>query len=131
MLDKQKQGAKQDRRTLKRKFGTVIDLQRKIDAYFKDVQQKATLPTVSGLTLFLGFASTSSTYEYLQSPKYGLTIKKAMLQIQNVLETRLIEGKPPIGLIFALKNRFDWQDKKDIDLTSNGETLGVIALPQR
>lgn len=115
----------------KRKYSDIKALEDKISAYFQDIQIKQSVPTISGLSLYLGFSSVQSLYEYEQTPKFGESIKKARSAIENVLETRLVEGKPPIGLIFALKNRFKWQDKQDVDITSNGETLGIIELPQR
>lgn len=141
-----------------KKYKDIKTLEAKIEAYFKDEDKKAQgqqLPTVtkkgkdkegeetptagllegtytiSGLALYLGFNSTAGLWNYEQSPKYGDAIKRAKYRIENQLERRLQQGKPPIGLIFALKNRFGWQDKRDMDITSGGQTLGVIALPER
>jgi hypothetical protein len=141
-----------------KKYKDIKTLEAKIEAYFKFEDSRAkefsipttkkkpkegqeeetsiTAPTVgtytvSGLALFLGFVSTQSLLEYEQSPKYGAVIKKAKTRIENQMETRLQQGRPPIGLIFALKNRFNWQDKQGMDITSGGQTLGVIALPPR
>ena len=115
----------------KRKYSDVKTLEKQIDAYFESVKETKEIPIISGLSLFLGFGSTQSLMEYEQTPKFGASIKKARHRIESVLEQRLVSGKPPIGLIFALKNRFGWQDKKDLDVTSNGETMGVIQLPQK
>lgn len=115
----------------KRKFETVKALDAAIEAYFKDAESREKIPNLSAMALALGFTSSKALYDYEQTPKYGASIKKARFRLESILEERLIAGKPPIGLIFALKNRFGWQDKKDLDITSGGETLGVIALPQR
>lgn len=115
----------------KRRFETVKALEDKIDAYFKHAQTQEKLPTIAGIAHYLGFLAVGTLYDYEQTPKYGNSIKKARLRIEEMLEERLISGKPPIGLIFALKNRFKWQDKQDLDITSGGETLGVVQLPTR
>lgn len=115
----------------KRKFSDVQALDERIKDYFEVESINNKLPTLSGLTLHLGFSQLNALYEYEQTPKFGKSIKKARLIIENALESALISGKPPIGLIFALKNRFKWQDKQDVDITSGGETIGVIAMPTR
>lgn len=114
-----------------KKWVDIKALQKAIDAYFKSADSREEPYTVSGLTLALGFVDTQSLRDYAHSPKYALIIKKAQTRIENNMETRLLSGKPPIGLIFALKNRFNWQDKQNMDITSGGETLGVVQLPTR
>lgn len=119
----------------KRKYQSVKALDDKILEYFQVVREQTDptyqIPTISGLALHLGFLSSKALYDYEQTPKYGESIKKARLLIEKAIEHRLVGGKPPIGLIFALKNRFGWRDTQAMDITSNGETLGVVQLPQR
>lgn len=114
-----------------RKYNDVKTLQLKIDSYFALIKESREVPTVTGLALHLGFADRRSLFEYGQTAKYGPTVKKARAIIENAIEQRLLTGKPPIGLIFWLKNNAGWNDKQDLDITSNGETLGIVQLPVR
>lgn len=115
----------------KRKYESVQALEMQIQEYYRIAKEREEIPSMSGLAIYLGFYSIQSLLDYEKTPKYGQSIKKARLYLENVLESRLIAGKPPIGLIFALKNRFKWQDKQEMDITSGGETIGVIAMPTR
>ena len=46
--------------------------------------------------------------------------------IENAYE-QLLSSKSATGAIFALKN-FDWSDKQEIDMTSDGERVKGFAL---
>jgi len=109
----------------KRKYTDTAVLQSKIDEYFTSVET----PTVTGLALHLGFTGRQALIDYGERPEFADTVKKARARIEGYLEKRLVEGKPPIGLIFSLKNNFGWKDKNEVDVTSNGETMGVVVLP--
>jgi hypothetical protein len=115
----------------RRKYSDPKILKAKVDEYFVDCKDKGLVPTLTGLGVFLDFVSRQSLYDYMQTPAFGDIVKKAKFRIEAGYEQRLASGKPPIGLIFALKNGFGWSDKQEMDITSNGQTLGVIALPTR
>lgn len=115
----------------KAKYTSVDDFQAQIDAYFKACDDKEQLYTITGLALFLGFAGTDSLRDYGEKPAYASAVKKAKNKIVQQIEERLIGGKPPIGLIFWLKNNAGWADKQDIDITTNGKDIGVVQLPAR
>lgn len=83
-------------------------------------------PSITGLALFLGFASKDSLYDYAKKEEFSDSIKKALLRIENDYEKGLWIDKPT-GVIFALKN-MGWSDKKEVDHTTNGESINVIQL---
>jgi hypothetical protein len=56
--------------------------------------------------------------------EYSAAVKKAKLKVENGYE-RDLKKHGRSGTIFALKN-FDWKDKQETDITSNGETIGKI-----
>jgi len=125
------------------KYKTPKELEKKIDAYFKeyagvkilkDDQGKPVLtyrgnpvielkpPTVTGLALKLGFASRYSIYDYAErSDEFSHIIKKAVLRIEEFAESQLY-GNKTVGAIFWLKNH-KWQDKKDVEAKMTIEDL--------
>lgn len=86
------------------------DCQKMIDRYFSENKTK---PTITGLALYMGFASRQSFYDYEKSGEFSYTIKRARLRIENKYEEAL-HGTSPTGAIFALKN-FGWTDKQEIE----------------
>jgi hypothetical protein len=102
-------------------FSSVEELQAKIDEYFETGMRKKTMytkdgmpyevpvPTITGLALFLGFASRQSLYDLETRQDFSYTIKKARTFIEREYEELLQSGNVT-GAIFALKN-MGWQDK--------------------
>jgi hypothetical protein len=110
-------------------FPTVESLQEAVDAYFaKDGESwdmtgeyPRFLPTMSGLALALN-VDRKTVLNYSNKDEYFPTIRKARAIIENNLEKNLY-GNNVTGLIFNLKNNFGWNDKQELDHTSNGKTL--------
>lgn len=109
-------------------YSTPDDLQNQIEEYFATGVKKKTIligkapkqipivievPTITGLCIFLGFASRQSFYDYEEREGFSYTIKRARLFIENEYEEMLQTGNTT-GAIFALKN-FGWIDKQDIN----------------
>ena len=109
------------------KYETVEDVTPLIDAYFANTPIEEW--TVTGLALALD-TSRKTLMEYEGRDEFSNTIKKAKDRVENAYELSLRKtGRT--GDIFALKN-FDWKDKSDHDLTSDGKPLGVtLYLPQQ
>jgi len=108
-------------------FKTPEELQKKIQKYFdKGVREKeviitnkrslfVSVPTITGLALYCGFADRYSFYEYEKKPEFTYTIKRAKATIERHYE-QLLQGNNPTGAIFALKN-FGWSDKQELEHT--------------
>lgn len=106
-------------------FRTPEELQARIKEYFSDVPTKTKFtsdgtpyevpcPTITGLTLFLGFCDRQSYYDYEQNKKeFTCTLKEARTFIEQHYEELLQTGNT-VGAIFALKN-FGWIDKVETD----------------
>ena len=110
-------------------FPTVELLQKAVDAYFapggdawdNTGDELRFLPTMSGLALALD-VDRKTVLNYSNKDDYFPTIRKARAIIENNLEKNLY-GNSVTGLIFNLKNNFGWNDKQELDHTSNGKTL--------
>lgn len=101
-----------------RMYDDEEELQKACDDYFLLCIQKETRPTVTGLALYLGFASKQSIYDYEKDEKFSYPIKRALTMIENELEARL-SGNNVAGIIFALKN-MGWKDKHEVDHKNDG-----------
>jgi hypothetical protein len=103
------------------KFKTAPELQRAIQSYFDLLTDYSGMkPTITGLTLYLGFMSRQSFYDMENITKFTYTVKRARMLIESVYE-QLLHGSTPTGAIFALKN-MGWDDKQTIDQTIVKET---------
>jgi hypothetical protein len=110
-------------------FPTVESLQEAVNAYFAvdgdawdmEGEHPRFLPTMSGLALALN-VDRKTVLNYSNKDEYFPTIRKARAIIENNLEKNLY-GNNVTGLIFNLKNNFGWNDKQELDHTSNGKTL--------
>jgi hypothetical protein len=71
-------------------------------------------PTVTGLSLHLGFCDKTSLYDYKEKESFSHSIKKAISRIEKFHEIAITRGDKCVGNIFALKN-FGWTDRSEID----------------
>lgn len=95
-------------------FGSPEQMQEKIDAYFVEMEEKDKHPTVSGLCYYIGFSDRHSLSEYAEFPEFTATVKRARIRIEEHLEQCLF-GNNVTGVIFNLKNNFEWKDKHEVD----------------
>lgn len=78
-------------------------------------------PTVTGLTLYLGFEAKSTLYEYAKKIEFSNPIKRALLKIEQYHEIATSMGDKCTGNIFILKN-FGWKDTTSME--HSGEIKG-------
>lgn len=100
-------------------------LQEKIDSYFVK-QKKSGMISFTGLALHLG-VTRKTLANYAKTDRVGHILDMAKLRCENLLEERMIQGVPPTGMIFTLKNNYGWIDKSEIDQNIKG-TVSLSAL---
>ena len=131
------------------KYKTLEDLQTRINQYFEFIKGEYTIvgdfnkrgdwveskiwlrepepPTITGLTLYLGYADKSSLHKRVrdENPEnfYRLPIKKALTLIEQSYE-KGIRGSSAAGCIFALKN-MKWTDKQEHELKGEVKISGM------
>ncbi len=110
-------------------FKTKEDLQEKIDAYFASCyrfneeteQNECIRPlTISWLAVDLE-TSRRTLVNYEEKEEFFHTIKKAKQRIESWTEEQLYRNTQVTGVIFNLKNNYDWKDKQEIDQTLKWE----------
>lgn len=77
--------------------------------------------TITGLTLFLGFANRQSLYDYGGNNKFSGIIARARLRVEHEYEKSL-QGKSAHGAAFALK-QMGWSDRQEVIQTSTNTNV--------
>ena len=104
-------------------FDSVEELEEKVEEYFVSEDcyliqgdDSVYAPTMSGLALYLDVDRKTIT-NYSNKEAFFPTIRKARARIESHLEKKLY-GNNVTGLIFNLKNNFDWKDKSEVENTN-------------
>lgn len=111
-----------------RAFKSVEEVEKKINAYFNYCEEKEKPYTMSGLAYYLEI-DRKTLLNYSKNEEYFHTIKKARDRVQMQLEECLYRLGNNSGVIFNLKNNFDWKDKMEVektDMTKVDELLKEI-----
>jgi hypothetical protein len=103
---------------LPRKYQTPEEMSEKIDDYFDSVYENTDI-TITGLVLYLGFASRQSFYDYEKKKGFEHLIKYTRTRIENAYEQAL-RRNGRAGDIFALKN-FGWKDRQEHEMSGGLE----------
>ena len=107
------------------KYTNVEEMQEKIDKYFMECDARNEPYTVTGLALTLD-VDRRTLLNYSEKDEFFPTIKKAKLRVENYLEKRLINDSSTTGIIFNLKNNYDWRDKQEIEHSGNLKLEDVL-----
>ena len=121
----------------KYKYQSAEQVQELIDQYFDGIKDEE-LPTITGLTLALGFNSRQALFEYLDDkPKNPVKrkcidlIKKAKTRVEHAIEQRSMGRFNPAGPIFWLKANAGWRgddkgraERIEISFTSSSVSKG-------
>lgn len=104
---------------MRKKFKSVKQLQAAIDKYFLECEQKGKPYTVSGLAYALD-TTRRTLLDYEEKDGFSHVIKKAKSKIETFNEEMLYnKDVPTVGVIFNLKNNYDWKDKQEIEGINN------------
>lgn len=106
-------------------YTEVEVMQQKIDDYFYECDKNKEPYTITGLALALDL-DRKSINNYAKDSEFFPTIKKAKLKVENYLEKRLINDSSTTGIIFNLKNNYDWRDKQEIEHSGNLKLEDVL-----
>ena len=109
------------------KFKSVEEMQKAIDKYFKDCDANERPYTISGLAYALD-TTRRTLLDYEENDEFSHTIKKAKAKIEQFVEERLFAGSNTAGVIFNLKNNYNWVDKQEIAADVNSDVTINIEL---
>lgn len=108
-----------------RRWRSAKALQKAVDDYFADCEERGRVPSVAGLALALGFMSRQALYRYTDrenennSDDYVTIITKAKLRIEEENIQLAYNRDASAGARFVLQNGFNYSEKQDIGLNSN------------
>lgn len=94
---------------------TPGELQKKIDEFWEFIKETERPATLERLNCFLQ-CDKELLNEYESRPEYEAIVKKVKREIYADKVERLIAGRNPVGVIFDLKNNYNWVDKQDINV---------------
>jgi len=100
-------------------FESPKELEEKCFEYFKHCVDEKEKPTITGVTLFVGFCSRSSWDDYKAKDDFSYIVKRTKLTVQNSYEQ-----SGSTFDIFALKN-MGWKDKSEIESTVKIESTTI------
>lgn len=86
-------------------------------------------PTVTGLTLFLGFSDRGSLDDYERKEEFSHIIKRARKLVEHGYEKKL-HGDKNIGAIFALKN-MGWKDKTEVESINTNYNIDTLTTEEK
>ena len=106
-------------------YTSVEELDNAIQNYFDGCKEDRRPYTMSGLAYALGMDRTS-LIRYGKDERFYNSIKRAKEYVEQSLEERLISTSGvATGIIFNLKNNYNWQDKQEIDANVNTTNIKV------
>ena len=104
----------------KKLYSAASDMQKIIDKYFIECDEKGKPYTMSGLAYALDM-DRKSLLNYSKDEEFFPTIKKAKEKVEQQLEENALMGKAnSIFTIFNLKNNYGWKDQVEVKEESNG-----------
>lgn len=103
-------------------FKTPKDLEEACSDYFNFCVQEEEKPTITGLTLYVGFSSRSSWDDYEKKKEFSYIVKRAKLTVENSYEQSATTFD-----MFALKN-MGWKDKSETDITTGGDKINLTPI---
>jgi hypothetical protein len=108
-------------------YNSVEEIIPLLEKWEERVANGEEVPTITGLTLALGFNSKDTLYNYSKNDEFSYPIKKAILIVENGYENAL-KLNNATGSIFALKN-MGWVDKMHNDITTNEKDITPTITP--
>lgn len=101
------------------KYKSAEELQKGIDKYFRECDEKEKPYTMSGLAFSLDIDRRTLT-NYSNKESFFPLIKKAKQKVEQQLEENALMGKANATFtIFNLKNNYGWQDKTEVQVNKN------------
>ncbi len=98
------------------KYKSAEELQKGIDKYFKECDEKEKPYTMSGLAYSLDIDRTT-LINYGERDSYSTLIKKAKQKVEQQLEENALMGKGNSTFtIFNLKNNYGWKDRTEVEV---------------
>ena len=111
-----------------KKFESVEEIEQAIEEYFDYCDENNKPYTISGLAYALD-TNRQTLLDYQDKEEFSDTIKRAKARIERFNEELLFsKDVPTVGVIFNLKNNYNWKDKQEIEADVNNDVTINIEL---
>ena len=111
-----------------KKFTNVEEMEKAIEEYFDYCDENNKPYTISGLAYALD-TNRQTLLDYQEQDEFSDTIKRAKARIERFNEELLFsKDVPTVGVIFNLKNNYNWKDKQEIEADVNNDVTINIEL---
>ena len=131
-----------------RKYQSVKQMQKAIDAYFESCKGEPIIgddgqplmdkygnviligqkpPTITGLALALGFTGRQALIDYQARPEFTDTVTRAKSMCEEYAEARLYDRDGANGAKFSLSCNFGWREKAP---ETDRQEIGVVLMPE-
>lgn len=107
---------------------TPKDFKAITEQYLKDCKDNNQVPLLAKFEYLQGI-SDKTLASYRLKDEYAPSIKRIEKAQEIALLEKGINENKPVFPIFLLKTKHNYQETNKLDLTSNGQTLGVVQLP--
>lgn len=104
--------------------------QQAAEEYLAECKAQKKVPFLSMFAEKLDIDDTTLS-RYAHFAEYAKCIKKIKLASENALIYKALSENKPIFPIFLLKSKFGYIEQQKLDITSDGQALGVVQLPAR
>lgn len=123
-----------------RKYQSVKQMQKAIDAYFRSCEGEmfigddgcavrdkygvpiiinAKPPTITGLALALGFTGRQALIDYQARPEFADTVTRAKARCEEYAEARLYDRDGANGAKFSLSCNFGWREVNETKISTD------------
>lgn len=119
--------AEEEKRGRKRAYEDAEQFEQLVDEYFAECEIDKRKPTLSGISLHLGFCDRETFASYADAgDSFARTVKRAKLRIEDNRHQLLVDKTQfTPGIIFDLKNNHDWTDKQEV------QHSGTVSIMER
>lgn len=112
------------------KYKDEKELEKGINKYFQECDEKEKPYTMSGLALSLGIDRTT-LIRYSGRASFATLIKNAKAKVEQQLEENALMNKTNATFtIFNLKNNYGWSDKQEIESINTNRYNIINDLPK-
>lgn len=101
---------------------------KRVEEYFTETAGEEKKPTLSGISLYLGFSDRETFSNYAgYGDEFSRTVNRAKMRIEDHRHQMLVDKNAfTPGIIFDLKNNHGWKDKQELEHTVSDDVAEML-----
>jgi len=106
------------------KYESPEELEKAVELYFSECEEKDEVPLLSGLALSLGFASRQSLWDYAKKEQFSYILEHAKLVCEHELNLRGLTNKVNSNMAkMNLASSYGFSDKQQVEHSGRQEIV--------